>query len=187
MPLGVAVGAESHRGTRDQGKRPTGGGGELVAHLVVLSEHVLAAAHVAEMEQDMPVADGPEIGTGAVVAGQAEDVTFREGMEILPGAQVARAEEEFSPHSFAAGDVQQRAAGQCIVETVPLPDTRIVDEINGSDRKRLAGQPGRRVRTRQRFPNRAQRWMTARPATFCQFSSSGSLDTATMMPAPRPK
>ena len=120
-----------------------GGDDQLVAVLVVVAEQVLAAAHVAEEEEHIAVADGPEVGACAVVAHQRIHVILGEGVQVLPGLQVLRAEYEVGGNSLAAGAVGQRASGEGVVDAVALPDTGVEDRVlpgravvfrNGDDR-----------------------------------------------------
>ena len=61
---------------------------KFVAFFVVVAQQILPAAHVAVKEQDMAVANGPEIGAGAVVANECEEVVFDKWMQIRPVRQV---------------------------------------------------------------------------------------------------
>ena len=65
---------------------------ELVSHGVVVAQHVFAAAHVAEVQQDVLVlilvADRPKVRTRTVVSNQREKIILKEGVEILPCGKV---------------------------------------------------------------------------------------------------
>ena len=61
---------------------------ELVAGGIVIPEQILPAAHVAIKKQDMAVANGPEIGTRAIVAHQCKAVVFHKRMQIRPICQI---------------------------------------------------------------------------------------------------
>ena len=68
-PSGVAEGSvDTRRRGRTKVEFGTVGHDELVALSVVVAEQVLAAASMAEEEENVAVADRPEIGTGPVVA-----------------------------------------------------------------------------------------------------------------------
>ena len=57
-----------------------GCGYELVSLLIVVSQQRLAAAHMAEEKQHMPVADGPEVGASPIIPNQSESVSLYKGM-----------------------------------------------------------------------------------------------------------
>ena len=69
------------------------GDDELLAIGVVVADEVLATAHVAEEEQHVLVADGPEVGTGTVVPDQGEPVALGERVQVLPVFEVLRPEQ----------------------------------------------------------------------------------------------
>ena len=141
---------------------------ELVALPVVVAEPVLAAAHVAEEHQDVPVADRPEIRACAVIPQHREPVALDEGVEVLPVFQVPRAEEELGGDVLAFGSEGNDTGGQSVVRAVLRPDAGIEDPVGRS------ASPS--------SPN----GITGLPVSFSQFSSSGSRDTATMLPTPTP-
>ncbi len=124
---------------------------QLVALRVVVADQVLAAAHVAEVEQHVAAvrarADRPEVGTGAVVADQGEAVVLVERVQILPGHQVVGTKQEVGAAHLAGRRVGQGAAAQRVVPAALLPDARVEDAVgkrpairacHGNDR--LAGE-----------------------------------------------
>ncbi len=102
---------------------------QLVALVVVVAQQVLAAAHVAVEDENVPVADGPEVRTCAVVAHQREHIVLGEGMQVLPGLQVLRSEDEVGRDPLAAGPVGQGAAREGVVDAVLLPDAGVEHRV----------------------------------------------------------
>ncbi len=102
---------------------------ELVALLVVVPEQVLPAAGVAVVQQDVPVADRPEVGAGPVIADDPVPIVLEERMQVLPCGQVFRAVQELRADGLAAGAGGQRSGGQGVVHPVLLPDAGVEDPI----------------------------------------------------------
>ena len=98
---------------------------ELLPLGVVVADEVLAAAHVTEEEQDVAVADGPEIGAGAVVAHERVVVVLDERVQVFPMREVLRAQEEVCRHRLAVRAARRLAGGERVVEVSLLPDARI--------------------------------------------------------------
>ena len=102
---------------------------EFIAFLGVIPEQVLAAAHMAEEEQDVALADGPEIGTRAVVADEREGVVFDKGMQVGPVFEVLRLEEEVGAHGFSGRAFGFGPGRERVVPAVLLPDARVENPI----------------------------------------------------------
>ena len=90
--------------------------------------------------------DRPEIGTGAVVAGQGEAVVRIERVQILPVRQIVGTEQEVGAAHLAGRRVRQGAAGERVVPAALLPDARVEDGVgkrrvirSGQGNDRLAG------------------------------------------------
>ena len=98
---------------------------ELVPFGVIVPDQVLGAAHMAEEKQDVAVADGPEIGTGAVVSHQGVVVVLDEGMQVGPVGEILGAEQVVGAPRLAGRSLRLGAGGQRIVDSVLLPDTWI--------------------------------------------------------------
>ena len=141
---------------RAERKPPAVGGDELVAPGVVVAQQPMRPAHVAEVQQDVALADGPEVRAAAIVTRQPEDVVFEERMQVLPRRQIVRAEEELRPHPLPAGLVRQRAARDRVVGIALLPDTRVVDEVDRTGRRRGAAHAGQRLVPGGVRPDRAR-------------------------------
>ena len=75
---------------------------ELVAIGVVVAQQILAAARVAEVQQDVPVADRPEVRAGTVVADQPVPVVLEKRVQVFPAGQVFRAMQEFGADRLSA-------------------------------------------------------------------------------------
>ena len=96
---------------------------------VVVAQQVLAAAHVAEVQQDVPVADGPEIGARAVVADQRVLIVFSaNGCRYSHLARSLERNRKSARTGLPPGP-RQRAAGQRVVQLALLPDARIEDAV----------------------------------------------------------
>ena len=102
---------------------------ELVPFRVVVPEQVLGAAHVAEKKKDVPVAYGPEVGTGAVVSHQGVVVVLDEGMQVGPAGQVLGTEQVVRAPRLTGRAFGLRAPRERIVDTVLLPDARIENVV----------------------------------------------------------
>lgn len=86
------------------------GDDEFVAIHVVVAEHILAAAHVAEVEQDVLGPDWPEVRARSVVAHQAPMIVLEERVQVFPSFEVFRAMQKHGSHPFAARDALDSAA-----------------------------------------------------------------------------
>ncbi len=98
---------------------------ELVAIGVVVAQQILAAAGVAEVQQDVPVADRPEVGARAVVADHAVSIVFQERVEVLPLGQIFRAMQEFGADRLSARPLVHGAGRQRVVH--PAAASRCTD------------------------------------------------------------
>ncbi|MBA7677390.1 hypothetical protein ES703_85647 [subsurface metagenome] len=103
----------------------TGGHNKLVAFLVVISEQVLSAAHVTKVQQDVLIADRPEIGTRPVVANQRVPIIFNERVQIFPFRQIFRAKQKIGPYPLTSRAVRQGACRKRVIHAAFFPDARI--------------------------------------------------------------
>ena len=131
------------------------GDDKLVALGVIVAQEGLTSAHVAVEEEDVAVADWPEIGAGAVVADEREAVIFHKRVQIVPVDQVRRAEEEVGARASAGCCVGQGTAGKGVVVVPFLPDAGIEDPV-GQGRAVGAGL-GNDRRAGELFPVEQQR------------------------------
>ena len=61
---------------------PTAKSDEYIPLLVIMADQIFGAGGVAEMKQDVLVADWPEIGTGAVVSRNAFHIIFYKRVQM---------------------------------------------------------------------------------------------------------
>ena len=89
------------------------------------------------MQQNMAIANRPEIGAAAIIADFTEEIAFDKGMQVIPGLQVLGAEEEFGPRAFPAGRMGQDPPGERVVKSILLPEAGVVHEIDRPGRNRI--------------------------------------------------
>lgn len=66
---------------------------EFVTHLILVAEQILRPPGVACEQQDVLVADRPEIGDCTVLTRPGEDIAFDELSQVGPGLQILRKEQ----------------------------------------------------------------------------------------------
>ncbi len=120
---------DAARRHRSEVEPPAVGDDEAVRFAVVVAEQVAAAAHVAEVQEDVVIADRPEVRAGEVVAHERDRVVDDEGVDILPAEQVGRSMEKRVRALLPARSGWQRAAGKRVVDLALLPDARIEDRV----------------------------------------------------------
>ena len=148
----VAVG-KSRRGVdaavaqRSEVEAAVAAGPEAAAQPVVVADQVLGAALVAGEQQDVPVADRPEVGDGPVLTRGGEDVVLDETPQVDPALEVLRVEQELRHAAVLEDRAVDVAAGERVVAVFLAPDAGIADAVGvargirldaGYDR--LAGQ-----------------------------------------------
>ena len=84
---------------------------------------------MAEDQQHVLVADGPEIRAGPVIAIGGEEIVFDEGVHVFPVHEVGGAEEIVGTAGAPTRPGRLGAAGERVVDAALFPDAGVVDAV----------------------------------------------------------
>src|SRR5690349_8957061 len=105
------------------------GGDELISDCIVITQQILAAAHMAEESQDVTVADRKKIRAREIIAGQRKPVAFYKLVKVFPVFEVFRPEKKRCAKLVTGRPFWNTSGGKRIINSVALPYGRIENRI----------------------------------------------------------
>lgn len=122
---GRGMDASGHH--RAEVERPSMGHNELLSSRVVVAKQILGTPNVGKVEQEVSVAEGPEVGTAPVVTNPPEGIVFNKWVQVAPLDEIGGRVQEKGTLGRAAGAVWQASASESKILPVVTPDARIKD------------------------------------------------------------